>query len=59
MFYEQCLGRGTMHDSIRENFNWIFCKDSGNYDSYLHDDYIDDHKNTGFVTIFNRVGPLF
>ena len=63
MFYEQCLGRGNMHDDIRESFNWMFSKDSGNYDQIFHDGYIDDHKNTGrlslkvetveFVSIFN------
>ena len=47
MFYEQCLGRGQMHQDVRESFNWLFSKDSGSYDQILHDDYLDDHKNTG------------
>jgi len=46
LFYEQCVGRGAMHESIRENFNWLFSKECGNYDTIFHDGYIDDHKNT-------------
>ena len=36
-----------MSDHIRENFNWMFSENSPSYESVLHDDYIDDHKNTG------------
>merc|ERR1712203_928891 len=46
MLYEQCFGKGTMSDHIRENFNWMFSENNSSYESVLHDDYIDDHKNT-------------
>ena len=51
MFYEQCLGRGNMHDYIGESFNWILSKDCCNYDKIFHDGYIDDHKNTGTLSL--------
>ena len=47
MFYEQCVGNGTMHDSVREKFDWFFSEDSGNYNSCLQADYVDDYRNTG------------
>ena len=48
MFYEQCFGKGSMSENLRENFNWMFSENNdASYDSKLHDGYIDDHKNTG------------
>jgi len=37
MFYEQCFGRGSMSEQVRENFNYIFSDSNEAYMCPLHE----------------------
>ena len=52
-YFKQCLGRGHLHQNIRNKFNDLFDRNSGNYDMIFQDGYIDDHKNTGKLNMMN------